>query len=69
MTNTCQRVVFDGTLPIVPSYQQYTAEELTSCYVNTDLMSTHVTQQHKAKTSQYSIKRRRRAQKLQVLLV
>jgi len=69
MNNTCKRLVFDGILPIVPSYQQYTAEEVTSHYVSTDLISKYVTQQHKAKTSQHSRKRRRRAQKLQVLLV
>jgi hypothetical protein len=56
MTNTCKRLVFDGTLPIVPSYQQYTAEEVTSYYVNTDLVSKYVTQQHKAKTSHQSRK-------------
>jgi hypothetical protein len=56
MTNTCKRLVFDGTLPIVPSYQQYTAEEVTSYYVNIDLITKYVTQQHKAKTSQQSRK-------------
>jgi hypothetical protein len=69
MTNTFKRLLFDEALPIVPSYHQSTAEEVTGYYVNADPISKYITHKHKAKTSQHSRKLRRRAQKLQDLLV